>query len=128
EEPYDRLSRTAEMMSTITFGEAAEIEQMTARVRAMHARVNGRLGSAVGSYPHGTPYRADDPELLLWVLFTLVDSALEVYRRYVGRLGRDAAGELWQDYRTVGGLFGLGPTQMPADLEALDAYRESMLS
>ncbi len=61
EEPYDRLSRTAKMMSTITFGEAAEIEQMTARVRAMHARVNGRLGSAVGSYPHGTPYRATTP-------------------------------------------------------------------
>lgn len=37
-------------------------------------------------YPAGTPYAADDPELLLWVLFTLVDSALVVYRRYVGPL------------------------------------------
>jgi uncharacterized protein (DUF2236 family) len=128
EEPYDRLSRTAEMMSTITFGEAAEIEQMTARVRAMHARVNGRLGSAVGSYPHGTPYRADDPELLLWVLFTLVDSALEVYQRYVGALSRDEQEAFWQDYRLVGELFGLCPPEMPDDLAELEAYREEMLT
>lgn len=127
DEPYERLSRTAEVMSLITFGERRDVERVTARVRAMHARVSGRLPSAVGPYPAGTPYRADDPELLLWVLFTLVDSALEVYRRYVGALSRDEEEGLWQDYRLVGELFGLCPPEMPADVAELDAYRRSML-
>jgi uncharacterized protein (DUF2236 family) len=127
EEPYERLSRTAELMSVITFGERAEAERVTARVRAMHARVSGRLAHTVGPYPAGTAYRADDAELLLWVLFTLVDSALEVYRRYVGGLSRDEEEAFWQDYRVVGELFGLGTSEMPADLAALDGYRETML-
>lgn len=127
DEPYERLSRTAEVMSTITFGERDEAERVTARVRAIHARVSGRLATAVGAYPAGAAYRADDPELLMWVLFTLVDSALEVYRRYVGPLTPDEEAGLWQDYRRVGELFGLRSEEMPADLDQLGRYRRSML-
>src|SRR4051812_22127122 len=88
EEPYERLARTARVLNTIGFGTEAEADRLTAHVRAMHRRVRGTLPQTVGPYPAGTPYRADDPELLLWVLFTLVDSATLVYRRYVGGLGR----------------------------------------
>ena len=80
---------------------------MTRRVRAMHRRVNGRLSEPAGPYPAGTPYRADDPELLLWVLFTLVDSGLVVYRNYVGGLSREEEAAYWKDYKVVGRLFGL---------------------
>lgn len=128
DEPYERLARTGEVMSTITFGEREEAERVTARVRAMHARVSGRLATAVGPYPAGTPYRADDPELLMWVLFTLVDSALEVYRRYVGPLTPDENAGFWQDYRRVGELLGLRSGEMPADLDQLELYRRSMLA
>ena len=88
EDPYDRLARTAEVMSTIGFGTREEADRVTRRVRAMHRRVSGRLPEAVGRYPAGTPYRADDPELLLWILFTLVDSGIVVYRRYVRGMSR----------------------------------------
>ena len=127
DEPYDRLARTAETMSTIGFGSRADADDVTARVRAMHGRVSGRLARPVGVYPAGTAYRADDPELLLWVLFTLVDSALVVYRKYVGRLSRAEEAEYWNDYRQVGRLFGLSDADMPADLDGLDAYRRRML-
>src|SRR5512134_1805969 len=63
EEPYERLARTAEVMNTIGFGSRAEADRVTRRVRAMHRRVRGRLPEAVGRYPAGTEYRADDPEL-----------------------------------------------------------------
>jgi uncharacterized protein (DUF2236 family) len=127
DEPYERLSRTAEVINTIIFGERREANRLTARVRAMHARVRGRLPRPVGPYPAGTPYRANDPELLMWVLFTVADSALEVYRRYVGPLKPDEQARFWHDYRLVGELFGLCPPDMPADLEELAAYRRSML-
>ncbi len=127
DEPYERLARTAETMNTIAFGSRAEAERLTRRVRAMHKRVSGRLSEPVGPYPAGTPYRADDPELLLWVLFTLLDSALVVYRKYVGALSRAQEAALWEDYKLIGGLFGLSREEMPDTLAELDAYRRRML-
>jgi uncharacterized protein (DUF2236 family) len=126
DEPYDRLARTAEVMSTIGFGPAEEADAVTARVRAMHARVAGRLREPVGRFPAGTPYRADQPELLLWVLFTLVDSGVVIYRKYVGTMSRAEEAAYWDDYKVVGELFGLRRTDMPDTLEALDEYRREM--
>ena len=100
---------------------------MTRHVRAMHRRVRGRLPAAVGPYAAGTPYRADDPELLQWVLFTLVDSGLVVYRKYVGTLSRHEEAAYWEDYKVVGGLFGLRAGDMPDTIDDLDAYRRTML-
>jgi uncharacterized protein (DUF2236 family) len=127
DEPYERLARTAQVMNAIVFGPREEADRLTAAVRAMHRRVSGRLPAAVGPYPAGTPYRADDPALLMWVLFTLVDSSLLVYRRYVGSLTRREEERYWHEYKTVGRLFGLTDGQMPHSLAELDAYRERML-
>jgi uncharacterized protein (DUF2236 family) len=127
DEPYERLARTAETMNTIAFGTRQDADRITRRVRAMHRRVSGRLPEQIGAYAAGTTYRADDPRLLLWVLFTLVDSALMVYRRYVQSLSRSDEAALWEDYKVVGRLFGLKQREMPATLEDLDEYRERML-
>jgi uncharacterized protein (DUF2236 family) len=127
DEPYERLARTAQVLSTIGFGSRRDADRVTAHVRAAHRRVQGRLPAAVGRYPAGTPYRADDPELLLWVLFTLVDSATLVYRKYVRGMSRDEEAALWDDYRVVGRLFGVADADMPATLADLDDYRRAML-
>jgi len=127
EEPYDRLARTARVLSTIGFGEREDADRICRRVRAMHRRVTGTLREPVGPYPAGTPYRADDPELLLWVLFTLVDSGLVVYRTYVGSLSRGDEARYWDDYKRVGRLFGLRARDMPRTIGDLDDYRREML-
>ena len=127
DEPYDRLARTAEVMSTIGFGPRGEADRVTAHVRAMHKRVRGRIKEPAGTFPAGTPYAADDPELLLWVLFTLVDSALVVYRKYVGPLSASEEAAYWEDYKVVGRLFGLGERDLPRTLDDLEAYRREML-
>ena len=101
DEPYDRLARTAEVMSTIGFGSREDADRVTAHVRAMHSRVNGQdQAEPIGVFPAGTPYRADQPDLLLWVLFTLVDSGVVVYRKYVGSMSRAEEAAL------LGGLQG----------------------
>jgi uncharacterized protein (DUF2236 family) len=128
EEPYERLARTAEVMGTITFGTRADADRITRRVRAMHRRVSGSLKQPVGAYAAGTRYRASDPDLLLWVLYTLVDSALVVYRKYVGALSRSEKAELWSDYRVVGNLFGLRDSSMPGTLSDLEDYGREMLA
>jgi uncharacterized protein (DUF2236 family) len=127
DEPYDRLARTAETMSTIGFGTREEADRVTTHVRQMHARVQGRIKEPVGVFPAGTPYRADQPDLLLWVLFTLVDSGVVVYRKYVGAMSRRDEAAYWDDYKVVGELFGLTRGDMPDTLDDLDDYRRGML-
>src|SRR3954466_11945564 len=101
DEPYERLSRTAEVMDTIAWGSRADAERATRRVRAMHSRVSGTLELPAGRFPAGTPYAADDPVLLLWILATLADSALVVYEPYVGALTHDEREAYWRDYREI---------------------------
>ncbi|HYM56852.1 MAG TPA: oxygenase MpaB family protein [Solirubrobacteraceae bacterium] len=122
DEPYDRLGRTAQVMNTITFGSRAEADRMTLRVRAMHSRVRGVLAEPAGRFPAGTPYAADDPELLLWILASIVDSSLLVYQKYVRGLSPGERDAYWQDYKVIGTQFALERERMPATIEDFDAY------
>lgn len=122
DDPYARLRRTAVVMDEIMWGSKAKADAFTARVRAAHAGVRGTIPNDAGPFPAGTPYAADDPELLLWILACLMDAADLMYRGYVAPLTRDERDALWQDYRVVGECFGLEPGDMPADIEAFDAY------
>jgi uncharacterized protein (DUF2236 family) len=114
-------------MDTIAFGSREDADRATRRVRAMHRRVRGELRAPAGRFPAGTPFAADDPELLLWVLATLVDSALVVYERYVGSLSAAERDAYWRDYRVIGGLFGLDDADMPAGIAEFDDYMHDML-
>jgi uncharacterized protein (DUF2236 family) len=127
DEPYERLARTARVMDAITFGPRPAADRLTRRVRAMHRRVRGELPEPAGRFPAGTPYAADDPELLLWILAAIVDSSLLVYGKYVRRLSRDERDAYWQDYKLIGRQFGLTDDEMPDTIEAFDAYMSGML-
>src|SRR3954453_18139195 len=121
DDPYRRLQRTAQVMAALTYGTREEADRLTRRVRAMHRRVQGELTEPAGRFPAGTPYRGDDPELLLWILASLADSAMVVYDKYVQRMDREARHALWRDYRVVGGHFGLAAGDMPRTIEDFDA-------
>jgi uncharacterized protein (DUF2236 family) len=122
EDPYPRLRRTAGVLHTIVFGERAAADRATRRVRRVHRRVRGTLPETVGRFPAGTPWAADDPELLLWILATLVDSALLVHDRYVRVLRPDEREAYWADYRVVGSLFGLSDGDVPVTIGELNDY------
>jgi uncharacterized protein (DUF2236 family) len=126
DDPYARLERTATVMNAVAFGSKAKADRVTAHVRAMHRRVRGELTEPAGPFPAGTPYRADDPALLLWILAALAESAMLVYHKYVRSLTRAEQDALWRDYRVVGRLFGLRERDMPAGVDAFEAYMEGM--
>lgn len=126
-EPYARLRRTAEVLHTITYGSRSDADRATRHVRARHRQVRGTLAAPAGRFPRGTPYAADDPALLLWILAALVDSTMVVHDRYVRTLRRDERNAYWQDYRLIGKLFGLPLRATPRDIDAFDAYVSAML-
>jgi uncharacterized protein (DUF2236 family) len=122
EDPYRRLRRTADVLDTIIWGSRADADSATAAVRRIHSTKRGTLPEAVGKFPAGTPWAADDPELLLWILATLADSAWVVYERYVAPLSRAQRDAYWRDMRVIGALFGLDESDMPETSLELDAY------
>lgn len=128
DDPYARLRRTGEVLDEIVWGDADRAEARCARVRAAHAHVRGTLPQDAGIFPAGTPYAADDPELLLWILACLVDSAILGYTRYVTALGRDERDALWRDYKVVGNFFGLADADMPDAIEDFEAYMADMVT
>ena len=127
DQPYEQLGRTARVLDLLGFGPKAEAQRATRRVRAMHRRVRGELAEPAGRFPAGTPYAADDPALLLWILACIVDSALVVYQRYVRSLSRDERDAYWQDYKLIGREFALRDADLPVEIEDFDRYMAAML-
>lgn len=126
-DPYPRLERTAAVIDTIIFGTRGDADRATDRVRAVHRRVRGELTQAAGRFPAGTPWAADDPALLLWIIATLADSSLLVYERYVNGLDSSERERYWSDFKVLGRLFGLDVADMPATWPALRDYIRQMV-
>ena len=83
-----RLHQTVHAMLALTFGDDAQYTLAISKIRAIHRRVHGRLPAAVGPFPAGTSYSAEDPALLLWVHATLVESIALAYDALVSPLSR----------------------------------------
>jgi uncharacterized protein (DUF2236 family) len=126
--PFRRLARTATTMEQVFFGTRAEADAVTARVRELHARVDGRLVEPAGPHPAGAPYRADSPEFLLWILACLAESAQVVYERLVRRLDAAERERFWSDYVLLGELFGLDRAEAPATYAGFRAYMDERLA
>src|SRR3954451_11513635 len=126
--PFERLVRTAKIMESIYFGTREEADAVTARVRSLHARVRGEIGRPAGPHPAGSSYAADRPDMLLWILACLADSALVVYRTFVGPLSGPAQRErFWSDYLLMGELFGMPREDAPPDYAAFRDYMRDRL-
>jgi uncharacterized protein (DUF2236 family) len=131
--PARRLHGTVTAMLDLTFGDAAAGGRAAQRIRAIHDRVNGRLASAVGRFPAGTPYSAHDVDLLLWVHATLLDSMLVLYERVVAPLA-EAEREAYLREAALGMTrIGLPAERAPQTMAALrstieDAHRDGRLA
>ena len=119
-DPLGRLERTMDAMLTIGFGTPERREQVLAELRSVHSTVRGRT-------PDGSPYSALDPQLMYWVLATLVDTTLEVERRYVGRLGRADRARFFDESRAIAAAFGIPERFVPDDLAAFRRYMASQV-
>jgi len=109
-------------MLAITFGDEVERERALEAIRVIHRRVHGALPAACGRFPAGTPYSAEDPELLLWVHATLADSILLVYERIVAPLSDAERDQYCADSAGVAIALGANEDQVPRHWSALRAY------
>jgi uncharacterized protein (DUF2236 family) len=116
----ERLRRTLDLTLATVFGSEREAEDATAGIRAVHDRVVG-VGREAGAYA------ANDPELLLWVNATLIDSTMLVYDRFVRALSEEDWNRYYEETRLSAPLFGIPSSNVPPDLRAFRAYVRRMV-
>lgn len=114
-DPFGRLRRTLEAMYTIAFGTEEQADLVARQLFAIHERVTG------------TGYRANDPELLMWVHATLVDTALRVHARFLRPLSAEDAERYYADSVVVAEVLGVPRELQPPDLVAFREYMRHMV-
>lgn len=120
--PWRRLTHTAQMFEAVFFGTREQADRALAFTARLHDKVRGTIPEAAGPFPAGTPYSAFDPELMLWVVAPMYDSARALYELLVAPLSGDEREALWQDYLLFGELFGMPRDAAPPTAAALDAW------
>jgi uncharacterized protein (DUF2236 family) len=124
---WSRLGRTLRALYLITFGTRAEAEAAGAAVQAVHAHVRGRTRTQLGRFPPGTPYSAEDPDLMLWVHATLVEASLSAYQRFERPLSPDAQESYYREMAVVARLFGTPPAAVPGSLGDFREYFDAQI-
>jgi uncharacterized protein (DUF2236 family) len=119
---WRRLVRTLRALYLMAFGTKAEAERAGEIVRAVHARVRGTTETQLGRFPPGTRYSAFDPELMLWVHATLVNSSLQVYERFVQQLPPEDEERYYREMALVAELFGTPARVIPRTLADFREY------
>jgi len=119
-EPFARLWRTMDAMLWVSFGDSEQSRAAAEQVTGVHGRVGGRRSD-------GVAYRAMDPDLLLWVHATLVDTALDVYRRFFRPLPDVDEERYYGEMKRQARAMHVPPDALPKGLDAFRAYvRETM--
>ena len=111
-----RLAGTIRWLTVTTFGSHAAVAGEASRVNRLHTRVVGEYDTNAGQV---RPYRAADPDLLLWVHIAFMESFLVCHEWYAWRPipgGADAYISQWSK-----SVAPLGLTSVPMDRASLDA-------
>src|SRR4051794_4539106 len=115
EDPFGRLYRTPDTVTTVVFGSTPEAKEAAARLHRGHTRVKGTADD-------GTPYLATDPDLIMWAHATLVDTAPLVYENYVGPLSMEQKGRYYEEQKLLGEQYGVPCDQQPSTSGDFNEY------
>jgi uncharacterized protein (DUF2236 family) len=125
---FGRTKRTFGTVYRLVFGDRDEALSAARRIHRVHGRVKGTLPGAVGRHASGTPYHASDPELLLWVWATLVDSSQYAYDRWIAPLSSAEREAHYQEERALARLFGLLPEAFPPTQREFAAWIDERIA
>ena len=123
-----RLHRTVGAMLSLTFAPEEQVRAVIDRINGIHTRIHGTLREATGHFPAGTPYSAQDPDLLLWVHATLIESNLLAYERFVGLLTREEKDAYCLEASEIAVMLGVPRPRVPVTITELNDYMERMLA
>jgi len=120
-DPERRAKRTGDYTTTITYGDVAAAERAGEQLRRLHT-----TRSAVDPST-GAAYRADDPDLLIWVHNALTWTLLRAYREYGPHLDASEEDRYVAEQREVAArLVGCDISNVTDTVAGLEAYMTDM--
>lgn len=120
-DPLGRLRRTLESSFDVVFGSRSTADAVIRRVNTIHRSVAGRMAD-------GRPYAATEPEALLWVHATLVDTALRVYARFVAPLDPSEEQAYHAESGRVAERLGVPSSLLPPTIGELRAWMDARMA
>jgi uncharacterized protein (DUF2236 family) len=121
-----RLHLTVKAMLGLTFGGERGRAAALDGILAIHRRVHGHLPAAAGRFAAGTPYSAEDPDLVLWVHATLLDSIPLIYDRVVRPVTAAERDAYCAEAAGVAIDLGARETDVPRTFDGLRTYLDRM--
>lgn len=121
-----RLRATVRAMLRLLFGDDETHARTVQAILAIHRRVRGTLTHAVGPFPAGTPYSAEDPALVLWVHATLIESTVLAFEAIVRPLSPDERDVYCDESATVARELGARPDDIPRTWADLSRYMDGV--
>jgi uncharacterized protein (DUF2236 family) len=125
--PFGRAERTFLMSQMLAFGSTPTSRQGARIINRLHTHVQGTLPASAGDYAKGSPYFARDPDLLLWVHATVVDTVLLFYPLFVAPLSQEEQEQYYQESKVIAHLLGLTASNMPKTVNDLHIYIHDMV-
>lgn len=114
--PFRRLARTVTLSLDGVFGDRQRALAAARVINSAHANVRG------------AGYSAFDPDLLLWVMATLVDTAVLSYELFVGPLTAAERDAFYEETRRATRLLGLEAESAPPDFAALREWMRERIA
>lgn len=109
-----RLLRTLQGILALVYGTHEEASKAAAGINRIHGHVNGE------------DYTALDPKLLVWVLSTLIDTAVEMHERFLGPIEAAELSRYYEEMVALGGHLGIPAGAMPPDIDAMREYVDEL--
>ena len=121
-----RLWQTVQAMLALTYGDEPERQEAIDGILAIHRRVNGTLRKAVGPYAAGTRYSAEDPDLVLWVHVTLLESMVLAHDALLSPLSAEERDAYCAESAWVPVALLARPEDVPTTWAATQDYLQRM--
>src|ERR1700728_2976084 len=121
-----RFHSTFRVIYTMLFGSRAQAAEASRQLYQLHTGIRGELPDAVGPYPQGQHYVANEVAALRWVYATLVESAILAYEFALPPLSLSDREQYYAESGRMATLFGIPAESLPPDWTAFTSYTAEM--
>lgn len=119
-DPVGRFTATSAYVLTLTYGDRSAAERAARVVRKIHEHVRGT------DTVTGKPYRAEDPDLLLWVHAVQAESTLRAAQLFGASVSEPDADKYVAEMTAAARLIGMPDGLAPATVAELDTYLDAV--
>lgn len=124
--PIARFHNTFRIVFAMIFGSLPQAVAAARHLYTVHTYIRGEMEEAIAAYPRGSHFEANEIAALRWVYATLIESAVLAYECAMPPLTPTELAAYFKETRTLASLFGLPPSELPANWNAFLDYCRGM--